>query len=415
MTSEPKNISRQYIIIIAVSILCILLVNLHPWLGSNMIADEIYHQRQIEMFQEGDFAQQPDLTTLPGYHWGIYLLMIPIGATGLNPLRIAGSLLGLAAVFLFDICYRTLHGSPHPQRTLQFFLLPILFPWFFLLYTDAFAITVLLLAAYFWLRERHVWAAGAGAALFYVRQPVVVFVFILALIDLLEYVRANRQTLSLNVLGRWFLRGWPYLLLLVGCAGFFLINGGFAVGDTDSHPGGVVGWDNVTFSAWMAFLFIWPLVIGRFGDGLQLLLHKHGSLGRILGFIGVVIAFASVFFFDPTHPYNALAGTLHNGFILWANSIGFGRLWLAIPIVLLSLALTQIHFKSTTHYVIYFGWLISLIPFWLVEPRYSIPAFAVWLLFVPPLDDLAESRLSLNFAALSMILFSGMLLGVLFP
>ncbi|MEM8857461.1 MAG: hypothetical protein AAGD96_04020 [Chloroflexota bacterium] len=410
---QNNKITKSYVTIFFISALGILLVNVHPWLGQNLVADEIYHQRQIEMFQAGTFDQQPELTTLPGYHWVVFSLTNFLNPNGLIALRIAGSLIGLAAVFLFDLAYRCLHGASNGNRTLQVLFLPILFPFYFLLYTDAFSITIYLLMILFWLRGNHLLAAIAGAAAFYVRQPIIVFVFLIVLIDWLSFA-IDQDKFNLTKVGEWLRYGWAYIVLAAGVGIFYIVNGGFAVGDADAHPGGFVGWHNVTFSAWMACIILWPISIGRVRQAITSMWTDRPV--RLLVFVGAcVFLILSVITFEPSHPYNALPGTLHNAIILMATETTWGKLLLGIPILLIGVGMSQINLSKKSHYAIYLVWVASLIPFWLVEPRYSIPAFITWLLFVPPLDKPTEDRLLINSIFLSLILFAGILLGVMFP
>ena len=87
--------------------------------------DEVVHFRQIIQFVGGNFAQDPALTTLPGYHWLMALILKITGSESMGLLRGINVLLGGASILLFVQCYRLLNLGDTRERLLQFAVFPI--------------------------------------------------------------------------------------------------------------------------------------------------------------------------------------------------------------------------------------------------------------------------------------------------
>jgi alpha-1,2-glucosyltransferase len=142
---------------------------------SSLYADEEVHYDQIARFARGDLSLNPALTTLPGYHALLGLIGYVTGVTNIPFMRFLSFLIGLATIGVFGLISRELYRDAGFLRVLQLAFLPILFPFFFLLYTDVLSLLFVLLAFFFILRERPTLAAVMSLAGVLVRQTNIVW------------------------------------------------------------------------------------------------------------------------------------------------------------------------------------------------------------------------------------------------
>jgi alpha-1,2-glucosyltransferase len=142
---------------------------------SDLYGDEEVHYDEIAHFARGDLSFNPLLTTLPGYHALLGLIGYVTGVTNVPFMRFLSFLIGLATIGVFGLIGRELYRDAGFLRMIQFACLPILFPFFFLLYTDVLSLLFVLLAFFFILRERPTLAAVMSLAGMLVRQTNIVW------------------------------------------------------------------------------------------------------------------------------------------------------------------------------------------------------------------------------------------------
>ena len=149
------------------------------------IGDEDVHRFQIDWFLQGRYELFEHVTVLPLYHLVVAALAQFSGLTSLNGLRFVHMVFAAAAIPAFFALCRALYPAQAAGRTAQFMFIPILFPLFFLTYTDlpALAFTFLMLERTF--RRKYLWAAVFALLAVAMRQPNIVWVaFALGLVAL---------------------------------------------------------------------------------------------------------------------------------------------------------------------------------------------------------------------------------------
>jgi len=137
--------------------------------------DEVVHYDQIARFARGDLSLNAALTTLPGYHALLGLIGYVTGVTSIPFMRFFSLLIGLATIRVFWLISREISRDAGWLRMLQFISFPLLFPFFFLLYTDVLSLLLVLLTCLFTLRERFTLAAVMSLAGVLVRQTNIVW------------------------------------------------------------------------------------------------------------------------------------------------------------------------------------------------------------------------------------------------
>lgn len=380
----------------------------------DFIGDEAVHAYQINWFLEGRFEIFQYVTMVPVYHALNALLAMLLSEGNHETLRLASTLLGALAIPAFLLLVQRCRPDEWQQRTLQFVLLPVYFPLFFLIYTDLLALAPVLLMVERTL-GRHYKTAGVCALLaVFVRQPNLVWLGYALWLALLQEHPVHREqprpivawlkALPAGLPG-YLRRCWPVWLAVMAFLGFVLLNGGVAVGDAEQHP--------VSFNptnAWFLLitagvLFLpWNLAQGR---AVLALLRDQPWLWLLAVLLGVLFMSS----FELTHQYNdrSLSFYRHNLVLHAINDLLWLKLaaYLLLVWTLLALASAALAERSNAALVWWLPFaLLSVLPLPLVEHRYYLPALALLLALRPPMPErLTALTLGCYLAAASYILY----------
>src|SRR5262249_40152303 len=121
-------------------------------------------------------------------------------------------------------------------RTVQWFFMPLLFPLYFLVYTDAWGLVAVLATQLCALRRRYGLAALAGLAGTLIRQGPIVWggvAWLLALLTGFDPARWRDEWRGRLAAG--LRRSWPLLVVMLLFVAFVLWNRGIAVGERERH------------------------------------------------------------------------------------------------------------------------------------------------------------------------------------
>jgi alpha-1,2-glucosyltransferase len=83
-------------------------------------------------------------------------------------------------------------------------------------------------------------------------------------------------------------------------------------------------------------------------------------------------------------------------------------------IALAALSLFVIRLRQPIHYLIYPFAALTVMPVWLIEQRYYLPAFALFMAFREPASPVVEGAILAVNTALSVWLFAGVVQGRFF-
>lgn len=382
------------------------LANTAAW-GPTLKGDEYSHWPQIQMFLAGTWAMESSVTQIPGFHLLVAAPMRALGLEHLDAARSIALLLGAVSIVAFAGCVRALDVPRPALRTLQFALLPLLFPFRFLLYTDTVSVAVLLLMAWAVLRER-LWLAGfLGLAALGVRQANAPFVFAA---PLLLYARSGAAPSPKELV----VRSWSFGLAGVAFLAFLVVNGGVAVGaeEQDKHPLGVyVG--NVAFALIAAPAVALPWILPGAWRGLLATVHAR-AWGRGLAGLAAAVAFVALYEIESGMNH-ATGNYLHNHLVTEvAGSLGL-RIAGVLLAALTVLTLLTVQVRGRGAVVLWVVILGSLVPLSMVEPRYWVPAWTLVWLVRPDAGWRVERGLAAWFAVGSAVLFGGLVLERFFP
>jgi len=358
-------------------------------------SDEIHHYRQISGFCEGDYTLNPRITTIPGYHVLSALVGRLTGDCSLQQMRLVNAAIGVLSVAAFFRAM-TAAGSAVPvARTLQYFFLPILLPYHFLVYADSISLLANLATLALLLRGRFLAAGVAGSLAILVRQTNVVWLVLVCAAALAERPAVwNEPRPMVAALART----WTALLGLVGFAAFVLWNGGVAVGGRGAFAAGVHTGNVFLFLALYCVLFLPANLFALRARSARL---RDAALWVLLG--AAYVVFLATFRVD--HPFNKFEGFLRNEML---DAVASSPVWKHVFFVLAAGGLASLYvtrLRRPALYLIYPLALATLLPLRLIEHRYGLAAFVMLLVCReddPPRVEWAGVGLS--------ILLSGVLL-----
>ena len=362
--------------------------------------DERNHLNQIQRYLSGNFVTTS--TASGGFHAAAAAFAGLTGWRTQEGIRLFVVLIAAAVVLTFRSLVQSFAPEAGTIRTLQFTMFPLLFPFWFVIYTDVLALLFLLLAVWAFTRGRFHRTGFLGALATAVRQTSVVWLAMLAVwttvVNLNRPVRQlARQLLSFAAAAALF-------------ALFVLVNRGVAIGDRGSHPEMQLHTENVLFMLVCFFLMFFPLIVS--------MLPRIVRLPPAL-LAGVALGCALLFFgtFRVDHPYNAVGSEdvfVRNEILRLITSSTLARIAASFAIVLAALSLFVIRLRQPMHYMIYPFAALTVMPVWLIEQRYYLPGFALFMAFREPASPLVERLLLVVNALVAVYLFEGVVRGLFF-
>jgi alpha-1,2-glucosyltransferase len=336
--------------------------------------DEGVHIPQIQYFLRGEFTVHPYLTTIPGYHGFVAMLLKLSSSSSVAAMRIASSLFSLAGASLFFAIRRSQGDSNALQSTAAFFFLPFLFPYYFLVYTDVLSLALVLGATLASLKQRHLLAAIAITASIMVRQNNVVWAGFLPLVSLWPTIHADLWTPSRYWRGAIRVIA-PYMLPVAIFIAYWIWNGSISLSSalTAYHPDASLHAGNIYFALFLFALFF-PYSMW---SGARRLLSQRRTAPWVLAIMLLFICFAKL-----RGSYDNVVTpdyySVRNHFIAMVQHDLPRRLFAAlVGLAACSIALTR--FEHPSGVLIYPFTAFYLSSSWLIENRYAIIPFALWM------------------------------------
>jgi alpha-1,2-glucosyltransferase len=342
------------------------------------IHDERLHWRQIALFLNGRFVNY--LPMIAGYHAVVAGFARLTGLTSPVAVRLFNLVLGMLSIFVFYRAAHILDPGTAVRRAGLYYLIPILFPLFFLLYTEALSVLLILLAVWAYLRGRALLAGLMASVSILARQNNVVW---LALLFVMTYYDQHGFRVNVRHLGSHLRECWTYLIGAVGFVVFVIVNRGVSI-DASPEPFEMmtrqaqfaVHAENLFFSLVVIFAIWMPLLLAR---SVRLVTIRRPSRWLLLT---VILAGALYMaFFAPNHPWNVRLPILGNTLLAFAQQSPARKLLLFIPMAIAICWLWTTPLARRSMYFLYVFWAVSLLPVWLVQPRYYVTPLVLLLLF----------------------------------
>jgi alpha-1,2-glucosyltransferase len=359
--------------------------------------DENIHFDQIVRLASGDWSLNPVLTTLPGFHAMVAAPIWAAGGATTFHVRLVVFLLSLATIGVFHALSVVLQPEHAGTRTLQFALLPILFPQFFFIYTDVTSLLFVLLMMLAAAHRRYRVAGVLGLLSCLVRQNNVIW---LAFAMFWSYLRDEGWTW--RPLARSLGRYWTFMATGVGFLLFVAVNQGqVALGeDVGSHPLGSLYFTNIFFLLFLSCFLFLPLWWG----------YRHHILARLrswwpwLGLLALFPLFWLGFIND--HPHNTERGDyfLRNAILIYFSSTPIRKLLFFVPVAVAGFCLAAVPLQRPWR-LLYPFTILFLLPEWLVEQRYYLIPLSLFLLAREPSSPWSERLQTVLFLVGSAGLF----------
>lgn len=358
------------------------------------IGDEDVHRFQINWFINGRIEIFKHVTMIPLYHGLVAFFAKISGLTSLNGLRFVHMLLALGLVPAMYRLVRCFYPDEAISRTLLLMFTPIIFPLFFLTYTDLPSLALVLVMLERAWNRHYFWAGVAALFAVLMRQPNIIWVVFTGCVIALRTFQAMslvidiRTPRSLLVLFRrpyvlTTLRKCRWLLLVFGLFVIFvLLNGGVAVGDAEQHQV-TLNLSNLYFFLLVAFFLFLPFNMEQTSDISRLIREQWWLLLVLVGFF-------FIYFNTYSHPHKYNSPELdfyrHNLILYYTSDIRLLRVLSFIPMAWMTLSFISAIQKSGYSGVILLmlGFsLLSFVPLPLIEQRYYLVALTLFLAVRP--------------------------------
>lgn len=344
-------------------------------LHSQPIVDEGVHVPQIESFMRGSLDTQPNLAMIPGYHVVMAGLMSVTGFSSLGAMRGLSAIFGVIAALVFYFIRRRLGDADAFASAVMFYLFPLFFPYYFLVYTDIFSLTVVLLAVLSAINGRHLLAAGIMVISLAVRQNNVIWAAFLATYAAWPAL-ADRETEAWPRLKLACIKSMPYLLPAVAFLAYWLWNGSiaFSAKISGAHPDLSLHAGNVWLTLFL-FLVLFP---NEAWKGLQSFWAALRVRRWLLLIPVIAVCWVKLRGSGDNHAF--LDYFIRNAFIAFVAH-GWARICFAILVGFAACSIAFTRFRDPRAVLVYPFSIVCLASSWLIENRYSILPFALWMAF----------------------------------
>jgi alpha-1,2-glucosyltransferase len=369
------------------------------WRIPQLLVDEMHYGPQIRAYMEGRLDFDPLITMIPTYH----VLVAAVGKFfGAYSDRLARDVSLAGSLLLLPFAWRLarVNGDEAPVRVAQSFFCPLLFPYFFLIYTDGWSLVAFAALVHFTRQGRFGLAAVAGALGIALRQDFVVWV---AMAWAMAAIRDEiPPRVDLRRAAHGAARAFPFALVLAAFAAFVAWNGGVAVGDRSRHPGGI-NLGNVYLMLAYGWLLFLPVNIASARAVLRMLRRPAVVIACVAAF-----AFYCLTYSNP-HEYNQVKPEyfLHNGALHAMDAYPMLRAPLFLPAAWMALTAVHVARQVAALRIPLAVGLASAALHPLVEPRYYLPVFLLFNLWRPAMRTLFERAMLAAYIAGALFLLYG--------
>lgn len=392
------------IILAAGLLLVIYMTALVAMMDSGLLADENFHYLQITIFRDKNFYILENLTTIPGFHLIMTVASLATDQDSIMFFRAINGLFGIASSVVFLGLFKKIHRQISIEKFIQYSLLPISFPYHFLVYTDSLSLLLVILGVYLALEKRFNLSGFVLFLSLLVRQNNIIWLFLAFIIYCLDFYSNNSKSPSWSN----FLRGGLAFISTSAFFGLFVyVNRGIAIGDKSMHPGSELSLGNIFFFLFLYFFLFLPSIIKML---LNLSNKIETSKTTYLYLLGLFISLYVIylFTFDVSHPYNVQWQDyfLRNKLLNLIVSSPLSKTLYFIPMGLAAIHIYQKSISSPQLLLLFFLIAIFLMPSSLIEQRYYIIPFSLIIAAFPVENRSIEIVTCILYLVLSFVFVS---------
>ena len=352
-----------------------------------LYSDEGFHAPQVWVYYSGGTKFAESITVPPTYHYIMGFIVRQIGYYDDKLLKLISLLISLLTIPAFYKIISKYHPQEAGIRTLQLFFLPLMFIYYFLIYTDIWALLLITLNLYFAVCRRYALSALIGLAAICLRQDSIVWISLSFLLICFERNNQNDTLRIGDVIKNGIIKGWLYIAVFIAFVAFVIYNGGVAIGDKDQHKSGSLNLGNLYIFLILAWFLFLPLNIKLLPDILKLLRSRWSGFVLVGFFLLYMGSFTNSHGYNNTlfdyFLHNGMANYLTNNILVKSLSCILA-LWMILTLVVMKLPDQR------------FKWALLIIPLSvishpMIEPRYYFPAYFVIHLIRPALPAGVET------------------------
>ena len=389
---------REPGVLFALAVIVTYLLGMQLNLSNGCTVDELHHYPQIRMFAEGEFDIYWKLAMLPGYHAIVAAMAWLVGDHSLAMVRALSQLLCFPAIILFFLCARELGKANRFSLSLLFFLSPLVFHFFFLIYTEIPSLLFLLGALLLTLKRRYQLAGLVVLLSLLLRQTNVVWALFYALIALgQEGVWGQLARRDWQPALRCFARLWLFVLAGFAFLAFVYWNGGVALGsstgDLTIHELGRPYPTQVYLLLFTLFFLFLPLHIWNL-PRIAAMIRRRPAMWLFIGVLFFVFYMAT---FWVDHAWNRGEESLfylRNRVLLWMRQDLWFRMIAFIPMLWACFSLCATPLRHRYFYWLYPVAILAVLPHSFISPRYFIEPVTLFML-VHKLESAHLDRLTI--------------------
>jgi len=382
-----------------------------------VIADEVFHLAQIILFSSSQSYILTQLTMPPSYHWIIGNLSALFLVDTFSGIRFISGLCSFVSVLL---AWRFLeqHKPSFPFiQALQLLAAPLLWPFFWVLYTDIPALASIFFALLLVNKRQYLAAALMCVISLLFRQHNIFWALLMWVIALGQEgvwqqwrsrMMAHQKgwiTQCADLLWQAMRKTSAFAIPIVLFIGFLYWNEGITLGDKDNQKfGGLYPLQPFFFLLLFGFICL-PLHLYQLPKIWTLLTKHYWPWLMLAG-----LFFVYMITFKIVHPHNFPSDYFLRNWLLYFLNDHFRYKVLAFGFIALSLlSLVVSPLRSSTYYWLFPISLLALLPVSLIEQRYYIIPFSLWMLFRLPQKMWIENILLGWFALMSAVLTRGII------
>lgn len=403
---EKYNLSLVSLLVFVAAVFGYTIFCIH----GGLFSDEGFHAPQIWTYYSGGTEFAKSITVPPTYHYIIGFIVRQIGFYDDNLLKLISLLVSLLTIPLFYKTISRYYPRESGVRTLQLFFLPLMFIYYFLIYTDIWALLLIVLNLHLALNKQYALSAMVGLFAICLRQDSIIWVGLSFLLICFEKDNNEFLVKPIEIIKNAFLKGWLYLIVFSAFVAFVIYNGGVAIGDKENHNSGLINFSNFYIFLILAWFLFLPLNIKLVPEIVEFLRNPWKATVFILGFLLYMGTLSN------PHGYNnsMFDYFLHNGManILTTNILVKSLSYIISAWMLLSLIVMKLPEQR-------YKWILLIIPLAaishpMIEPRYYFPAYFVIHLLRPALPTAVETGTLVCYVLAAAYIVFGSVSGMFF-
>jgi alpha-1,2-glucosyltransferase len=401
------NQVRSLLILLSIGVVMTVLMSMI--LPMAMIADELFHLSQIALFKASYYSIVPALTMPPTYHFIVGEIASVLGVESFSAIRMVSAGISFIAVILAWV-YLTNQKSNFPLlQSLQLLFSPLLWPVYWILYTDIPSLVTTILSLILLVNQRYLLSALVCLMSLCFRQHNIFWVLLVWLIAmdqtgcwtrLLEVFKSSGQSLfqkAADAARKCLASTGVYLIPIVCFMGFIYFNNGIAIGDRQAQQFGGLYPLQIFSCLFVLGLVLLPLHLSNIPK-ILMLLKKHYWLILLLAALFALYMKT----FKIVHLHNFPSDYFLRNWLLYFLEGHFRYKVAAFGLIALSLlSLMVTSLRSRANYWLYPVAVLALLPISLIEQRYYIVPFTLLMLFRKPKGLISESAILIWFVILS--------------